>query len=251
MPGLGRRTFAPGEVLTATNVMGYLQDQAIMNFAGTAARGSAIGTAVSEGMVSYLADSNLIESYSGTAWERQTGGLVPIKPTSVVIATGSGTENTVGVVSFTGATAVSLNGIFTSAYSKYRVMVDITSNSILAESIRLRFRKAGTDSTAGNYSRQGFFVNGTTLTNYSEFNQTACHFVEAATTARTVGFMDIFSPTARPGYISSAQSTNFSSTNYRTQMSGFLNVTDTFDGATLIIGSGTMTGNIQVFAYKD
>jgi hypothetical protein len=202
-------------------------------------------------MVSYLADSNLIESYSGTAWERQTGGLVPIKPTSVVIATGSGTENTVGVVSFTGATAVSLNGIFTSAYSKYRVMVDITSNSILAESIRLRFRKAGTDSTAGNYSRQGFFVNGTTLTNYSEFNQTACHFVEAATTARTVGFMDIFSPTARPGYISSAQSTNFSSTNYRTQMSGFLNVTDTFDGATLIIGSGTMTGNIQVFAYKD
>ena len=57
MAGLGRRTFAAGEVLTASNVMGYLQDQAVMNFAGTAARGSAIGTAVSEGMVSYLADA--------------------------------------------------------------------------------------------------------------------------------------------------------------------------------------------------
>jgi len=45
--GAGRRTFTPGEVLTASNVMNYLQDQAVMNFAGTAARGSAIGTAVS------------------------------------------------------------------------------------------------------------------------------------------------------------------------------------------------------------
>ncbi len=68
MPGLGRRTFAPGEVLTATNVMGYLQDQAVMNFAGTAARGSAIGTAVSEGMISYLADSNVVQAYTGSSW---------------------------------------------------------------------------------------------------------------------------------------------------------------------------------------
>jgi len=49
-------------------------DQSVMNFAGTAARGSAIGTAVSEGMVSYLNDSNALEVYrtSGTAvgWDR-------------------------------------------------------------------------------------------------------------------------------------------------------------------------------------
>lgn len=69
MAGLGRRTFAPGEVLTATNVMGYLQDQAVMKFAGTAARGSAIGTAVAEGMVSYLADTDLVEAYDGSGWK--------------------------------------------------------------------------------------------------------------------------------------------------------------------------------------
>jgi hypothetical protein len=39
-----------------------------MSFAGTAARGSAIGTAVSEGMVSYLADTNTIETYNGSGW---------------------------------------------------------------------------------------------------------------------------------------------------------------------------------------
>lgn len=72
MAGLGRRTFAAGEVLTASNVMGYLQDQAVMNFAGTAARGAAIGTAVAEGMVSYLADSNLVQVYDGSAWKSIT-----------------------------------------------------------------------------------------------------------------------------------------------------------------------------------
>jgi hypothetical protein len=54
--------------------MNYLQDQAVRNFAGTAARGSAIGTAIQQGMVSYLNDTNAIEVYrtSGTAvgWDR-------------------------------------------------------------------------------------------------------------------------------------------------------------------------------------
>lgn len=67
MAGLGRKVFTAGEVLTAANVQGYLQDQAVMVFAGSAARGSAIGTA-SEGMVSYLADTNVYQSYDGAAW---------------------------------------------------------------------------------------------------------------------------------------------------------------------------------------
>ena len=67
MAGAGRRIFQPGEVLTASNTMNYLMDQTVMNFAGTAARGSAIGTAVSEGMVSYLADTDSIEVYTN-AW---------------------------------------------------------------------------------------------------------------------------------------------------------------------------------------
>ena len=67
MAGLGRKVFTAGEVLTAANVQGYLQDQAVMVFAGTAARGSAIGTA-SEGMMSYLADTNVVQYYDGAAW---------------------------------------------------------------------------------------------------------------------------------------------------------------------------------------
>lgn len=67
MAGLGRKVFTPGEVLRAADVNGYLMDQAVMRFAGTAARGSAIGTAT-EGMISYLDDINAVQVYDGTAW---------------------------------------------------------------------------------------------------------------------------------------------------------------------------------------
>jgi hypothetical protein len=64
----GRKVFTAGEVLTAANVNDYLMDQAVMVFAGSAARGSAIGTAT-EGMVSYLTDNNRIEVFT-TYWEQ-------------------------------------------------------------------------------------------------------------------------------------------------------------------------------------
>lgn len=67
MPGLGRRTWAAGEVVTASNVQNYLQDQAVMVFATATARDAAI-TSPSEGMLAYLSDSNTIVGYDGTNW---------------------------------------------------------------------------------------------------------------------------------------------------------------------------------------
>ena len=62
-----RKVFTPGEVLAAADVNTFLQDQAVMTFAGTAARGSAIGTAT-EGMLTYLADSDTFEFFDGSSF---------------------------------------------------------------------------------------------------------------------------------------------------------------------------------------
>jgi hypothetical protein len=47
--------------------MGYLMDQAVMVFAGTAARSSAI-TSPSAGMVTYVSDLAQVQYYNGSAW---------------------------------------------------------------------------------------------------------------------------------------------------------------------------------------
>lgn len=95
MAGLGRRTFAPGEVLTASNVMNYLQDQAVMVFPNSGARGSAIGTALSEGMVTYLSDTNQLNVYDGTAYRQifpsvaNAGEIIQIVQAASVTTTSS------------------------------------------------------------------------------------------------------------------------------------------------------------------
>lgn len=64
----GWKSWAVGEVVEATDLQNYLQDQVVQVYAGTAARGSALGTAVTAGMVSYLTDSSVLQYYNGTAW---------------------------------------------------------------------------------------------------------------------------------------------------------------------------------------
>jgi hypothetical protein len=64
--GQGFKTFATGDVLTASDVNGYLM-QGVLVFASAAARDSAI-TAPQAGQTAYLKDSNTITSYSGSAW---------------------------------------------------------------------------------------------------------------------------------------------------------------------------------------
>jgi len=86
MAGLGRKVFTAGEVLTAANVQDFLMDQSVMVFSGTAARGSALpGTVVSEGMVTYLTDSNTLQFYDGSVWQNVSS---PGDITAVTAGTG-------------------------------------------------------------------------------------------------------------------------------------------------------------------
>lgn len=68
---LGVKKFVDYISLTANELNQYLMQQTVMVFASSAARTSAFSTAgvtITEGMVSYLLDTNLTEYYDGSAW---------------------------------------------------------------------------------------------------------------------------------------------------------------------------------------
>jgi hypothetical protein len=69
MAGQGIKLFASGDVLTAAQVNGFLQDQVIARFATTAARDAAYGgvgePTLAEGMFAYIDDSDSVFYYDG------------------------------------------------------------------------------------------------------------------------------------------------------------------------------------------
>jgi hypothetical protein len=64
----GYKTWGIGEVVEAGDFQSYIQNQTVMKFSSSTARTTALGTAVAEGMISYLTDTNSLQYYSGSAW---------------------------------------------------------------------------------------------------------------------------------------------------------------------------------------
>lgn len=78
MAGAGYKLFNTGDVLTAAQVNTYLQEQAVMRFATTAARTTALAGVLSEGMVSYIDATDTVEVYNGSAWVSVAGASSPL-----------------------------------------------------------------------------------------------------------------------------------------------------------------------------
>lgn len=69
----GFREFLAGETLDEADINDYLM-QGVLVFAGTAARGSAIGTAV-EGQFAFLKDSDQLTFFDGSQWTEYESGV--------------------------------------------------------------------------------------------------------------------------------------------------------------------------------
>jgi len=92
--GAGFKTFNTGDVLSASDVNGYLM-QGIWVFASAAARDAAV-TSPQEGNSCYLKDTDVIQVYSGSSWVVKSGGSSPLT-TKGDLYTYSTTDTRIGV----------------------------------------------------------------------------------------------------------------------------------------------------------
>jgi len=112
MAGLGAKLFTANTVLTAAQVNGYLADQAIMRFASSVVRDAAFGGAgeptLAEGMTCYLDDTNVLQSYTGSAWVeiassdgKAPRGILALRTRTTSSSTLSAATVTIAAVNFT------------------------------------------------------------------------------------------------------------------------------------------------------
>ena len=200
MAGAGYRTFTAGAVLTAAQVQTYLQDQAVQVHASAAARSSALGTAVSAGMMSYRSDGTVLEFYNGSAWTALGTGSGDVTQTGVQTLTNktlSAPFLTGGVAETTTLLGGGYGGSFNfyAAPANYGAVAWANANSSATGSINLTW--ASTPVTLNSYMSVGqtltftFIIQNSTTAYYINSVQ-----VDGTTTGVTTRWQGGAAPTA-------------------------------------------------------
>jgi hypothetical protein len=275
--GLGYIEFATGDILTAAAANGYLASQTVMVFADAAARTAAI-TSPQEGMFSYLKDSNSTQYYSGSAWV-SIGGASPLttkgdlytySTTDARLAVGTNGQTLVadstaatglkwaaptsGLTlitkqSYSTASSVNVNDVFSASYENYLVIVKNSAASA-ASAFNMRLRVSGADNTTSNYSTALTEANNSATVNRYNTGQTSFF-------SNTIDQSSVFAMVATfvNPFASTSTSVHFSNSvvisGFRSQTgAGLFDDTASFTGFSLLPQSGaTMTGVVAVYGY--
>jgi hypothetical protein len=172
-------------------------------------------------------------------------GLYLITPSSTANSGGSVTV-TGGAVAFSAVNNVSLNGVFSATYDNYGLLLTVTGST--SSSVNLRMRASGSDA-ATNYNWQVINANSTTVSGAAVTSQTS-YAISDTGTGKTTADLLLFDPFK-------AEATNVHlRANARTINTLYMNIgqhttATSYDGFTLIAASGTITGTVRVYGYKN
>jgi hypothetical protein len=226
---MSRKVFTAGEVLAAADVNSFLMDQTVMSFAGTAARGSAIGTAVN-GMTTYLEDSQTLQVHNGTSYSG-VGGLTLI------------TQQEIG----TTVSSVVVANVFSAIYDNYLIQISGVTASAGGGSIDLTLN----NSAGSTYRFAGAFqiYSGTQTNSASGAPLVASSVVGLGNANNTTGcIIQMRSPFLSVRTTWNAQ---FSGSEYVGFYSGFDDNAVSHTGFTITASTGTYTGGaIAVYGYR-
>jgi hypothetical protein len=208
---------------------------------------TAITTDAEISAYNYLSQSTASATYlNQTAYQP---GLVLIRPTSVV----NGTIGTNGTVTFSGTTSVSLNGVFSSEYSKYKILYDATLS--INDGLYFRLRQNGTDSTASIYGSQVLRADGTSAAAVRYTANNVWDIDYTRNSGNQLCEIELFNPfVASQTYGFSRYTAKLLADTmqmYFVQQGLTHTANTSYDGLTLLTGTATTaTGSISVYGYR-
>ncbi len=194
--------------------------------------------------------ANILSSSGNVALDSEVA-LIPVTPTSITATGGSGSINDNGSISFNCST-ISLNNVFTSTYSNYKIILQSIPS---AESqLRFRWRASGTDNSSANYQIQNVYGSSSTVTAGRGTSQTSGEILYAHGGAcYLVG--DILNPQVVDQYKTIISiGTSWSNTTIPTIITyhnGWNGSLLAFDGISFFANTGTIQGNIKIYGYRN
>lgn len=190
--------------------------------------------------------ANVLSSSTNIALDSELA-LVQITPTSIAATGGSGSISASGAVSFTSASSVSINGIFSSTYDNYVIRFNLSSSG---GNILVRMRTSGSDVTGTSYTYQQFGGDNITLSATRQTSQTSFK-AGAQAGSRSSITLQLYGPyLAQETLMFSENSRNITSPDAFIFTGGNTNTTS-YDSLTILDSSTTLSGNLRVYGYRN
>jgi hypothetical protein len=225
------KVFTNGSVLQASELNENLMQQSTAVFSNAAARTAAITSPV-EGQLTYLEDVNRYDHWNGSAW---------VSPFGMTLLNST---------SFTAASTISVNNVFSSDYFDYKIMFSVTDRTSTPD-VNFRLRNGGVD-TSVNYSRTGILTvfNSTTITVTNQVGTTSGLLFPLAVREFSAD-ITVSNPAVASETILTYQAAGLTNSVIG-HVSAFIQQDNAsaFDGFTIFTSTGTITGNLRVYGLR-
>jgi hypothetical protein len=175
----------------------------------------------------------------------EIAGLTLITPSSVA---GSGVSLSGAKVTFTSATSISMNGIFSSSYDNYLIVMWHVHSA--NTSMALRLRNSGTDESGSYYAHQYVYADGTTEAGSRSTSQTSVR-VGSTSTPITGNHIYIYGPAlAQPTATRNVGSSSEGGA-FILDYAGTQNQSTAYDGCSILSLSGTFnSGSLTIYGLS-
>jgi hypothetical protein len=198
------------------------------------------------GALAITADGNVYRytGSTGTPW-MSISGLVPVFPQSTAgFASSAGS-----ILTFTNATAFSINGIFSAVFAKYQIKVQIAGGTGVTQP-GFRLRGGGVDVIAATYYQEVLYGAGATPSAVAQLGQTQMQVPGSGDYHKFTLEMDnpfVALPTMHTYNGTSWNSSGGAGSAYTS--GGAQSSATSYDGFTMLANTNSFSGTVQVFGY--
>lgn len=161
----------------------------------------------------------------------------------------------INTTTFSGASSVAIDNVFTSTYANYFIQTSFTSSANTDQMVQMRLRAAGSDATGSDYLTDGtraypsavaYF--GSTSTKWELHNISSVNADNAHHTIQILG-PEIASLTKITSFGFGYTSVTFGTNSIH--QSGRHGLSTQYDGFKLFVTTGNIAGTVKIYGYKN